>query len=996
MPNNDDIVINRIKKNNPNKKNSSTSKNKKKEVTTQTKVISILIMVMAVFLLLSMLSHSHIDKRYLSMGFSSFLDMAFGSVGEPVLIHNWLGIVGAWLSNFFFNSTFGYTSIGIPFFMVIFAKFMFQGESIEEKWIKHTSVYLILGLLFSAFFGTLQNTSLFVDMSHEWYGFIGEFLSSISISIVGIVGSILLYIAGIVVTVLLGTDIKLDKLISLTLSKSESMIDTGKNIFKSNLNNSKPKNSSDKEDVKINDTEEDTEDTGNPNNADIPNETIESNTKTKERSLVVNRYEEKENQEETPTPRKPETSKTKQQAKENIINNDSEEPARLIRTTINSSVREPKPYETTQEETPQTIEYSFPTKESEQEAEPQDTQAKPKLKVSATDILKNIQTGNKTDQTKDDNFDFKYDKDYEQEPETNSDNIEDSVTPTQNDAEILPHTESNNEDNYAEETINQTNPQENIEQPKNPSLTVTVHEYDDEEDNKPVRKNETVAPKNVLSTYIHDEKINYAPPTINIVKYGDSTNKVNEQELKDNARILQEKLETFKIFIENLSVTPGPVVTQYEFVPAAGIKISKIEGLADDLAMALKARGIRVIAPIPGKGTVGIEIPNQEPQLVRFGDVIKSEKFKNNTMQLPLALGKQISGEVYIVDLAKMPHLLIAGSTGAGKSVGINTLICSLLYKKMPNELKFVIVDPKKVELQQYSHLKDHFMAVSPDLNSTIVTDPKEAVVALKSAVVEMEKRYDILAAAGDRNIKDYNRKVKEGRHKNKANMEHRALPYIVVVIDELADLMLTAGKEVEEPITRLAQMARAVGIHLVIATQRPSVDVITGLIKANFPARMAYLVATKIDSRTILDFAGAEKLLGNGDMLCLPPGTIKPIRVQNSFIDTDEVDDICEYIGNQRGYSEPYYLPSLNEEIGESQSIDAADRDPLFEDAARLIIRHQQGSVSLVQRRLKVGYARAGRIVDELEAAGIVGPFTGSKARDVLLESESELEAIL
>ncbi len=995
MPNNDDIVLNRVKKKNPKKNsNSSTSKSKKKEVSTQTKVISILLMVMSAFLFLSMLSHSQIDKRYLSMGFSGFLDMAFGNMGEPVLIHNWLGIVGAWLSNFFFNSTFGYASIGLPFFVVIFAKFMFQGEPIDDKWIKHTSVYIILALFLSAFFGTLQNTSVFVDMSHEWYGFIGEFLSSITISIIGIVGSILIYFTALVVTVILGTDIKIDKLISFSLSKTESMIGSGKELIKDKINSNKATNKNLKEDVKINNTEdyEDNDDDNIVEDSSNPKLADES-SREKTKTYVINQLQDDcSNIEEVSTPTKSEPPK---QQKGSVINNDSVEPARIIRTTIKSSINEPKTYETEAKFETRQIEYNLPAKDKEEEDVAESI--KPKLKLSASDILKNLQPANKKEVSEEQPFNFKYDSDYQPEvsdtdlPKATTQDIEIFESETKEISTEIRESADNKPIKMSKTSI----PIETNSAPK-PALTVTVHEYDDDDDNVPVRKNETIAKQNMLSTYIHDEKINYTPPTIDLIKFGDSTNKVNEQELKDNARILQEKLETFKIIIENLSVTPGPVVTQYEFVPAAGIKISRIEGLADDLAMALKARGIRVIAPIPGRGTVGIEIPNQEPQLVRFGDVIKSEKFKNNNMQLPLGLGKQISGEVYIVDLAKMPHLLIAGSTGAGKSVGINTLICSLLYKRLPHELKFVIIDPKKVELQQYAHLKDHFMAVSPDLKSTIITDPKEAIIILKSAVVEMEKRYDILAAAGDRNIKDYNKKVVEGKHKNKPNIDHRPLPYIVVVIDELADLMLTAGKEVEEPITRLAQMARAVGIHMVIATQRPSVDVITGLIKANFPARMAYLVATKIDSRTILDFSGAEKLLGNGDMLCLPPGTIKPIRVQNSFIDTDEVDDICEYIGNQRGYSEPYYLPSLNEEIGESQNIDASDRDPLFEDAARLIIRHQQGSVSLVQRRLKVGYARAGRIVDELEAAGVVGPFTGSKARDVLLESESELESIL
>jgi S-DNA-T family DNA segregation ATPase FtsK/SpoIIIE len=343
-----------------------------------------------------------------------------------------------------------------------------------------------------------------------------------------------------------------------------------------------------------------------------------------------------------------------------------------------------------------------------------------------------------------------------------------------------------------------------------------------------------------------------------------------------------------------------------------------------------------------------------------------------------------------------MPHLLIAGSTGSGKSVGINTIIASLLFKMHPKNLKFVIIDPKKVELQQYSRLENHFIAASPDIDDIIITNPKDAVIILKSLVAEMELRYDILASVGQRNIFDYNRKVREGKMQDN-DIAHRPMPYIVVIIDELADLMLSASKEVEEPITRLAQMARAVGIHIVLATQRPSVDIITGIIKANFPARIAYLVAQKVDSRTILDISGAEQLLGNGDMLFLPNGSPKPIRIQNSFITTEEIEALCDFIGKQKGYSQPYMLPSLNEKKGSNgNGSDYSDRDPLFEEAARLVIRHQQGSVSLIQRRLKVGYARAGRIVDELERAGILGPHDGSKARQVLMTTEDELDYVI
>lgn len=516
-------------------------------------------------------------------------------------------------------------------------------------------------------------------------------------------------------------------------------------------------------------------------------------------------------------------------------------------------------------------------------------------------------------------------------------------------------------------------------------LVITLNEYEKEPELT-----------NPLSVAIYDEEIDYKPPTFDLLINDNDEYQIDENELKQNAKVLQEKLETFKIYIENLSVTPGPVVTQYEFVPAAGIKISKIESLVDDIALALKAQGIRIIAPIPGKGTVGIEIPNKNPAIVRFSSIVKSSRYHNSNFRLPLALGKTISGEVFCTDLSRMPHLLMAGATGSGKSVGINTIIASLLFKIHPKNLKFVIVDPKKVELKQYEMLENHFLAVSPDLDKAIITDPQDAVIALKAVCAEMDLRYEILASVGQRNIYDYNKKVKDGSLKNHNEYLHKPMPYIIVIIDELADLMLTASKEVEAPIIRLAQLARAVGIHLVVATQRPSVDVITGIIKANFPSRIAYLVASRVDSRTIFDVMGAEQLLGNGDMLFQTGGSPHPIRIQNSYLTTEEIENICEFIGNQKGYSQPYFLPALNDSAVQNKTIAKEDRDPLFEEAARLVIRHQQGSVSLIQRRLKVGYARAGRIIDELEAAGVVGSFDGSKARAVLMESESELEAIL
>ncbi|MGN0004056.1 MAG: DNA translocase FtsK 4TM domain-containing protein [Sphingobacterium composti] len=488
----------------------------------------------------------------------------------------------------------------------------------------------------------------------------------------------------------------------------------------------------------------------------------------------------------------------------------------------------------------------------------------------------------------------------------------------------------------------------------------------------------------------------YQYPTLDLLKeYGTGKITINQQELEANKNRIVETLRNYNIEIEHIKATIGPTVTLYEIIPKPGVRISKIKNLEDDIALSLAALGIRIIAPMPGKGTIGIEVPNSSPEMVSMRSVLATEKFQKTDMDLPIALGKTISNEVYIADLAKMPHLLVAGATGQGKSVGINAILTSLLYKKHPAELKFVLVDPKKVELSLFKKVERHFLAKLPNEEEAIITDTKKAINTLNSLCIEMDQRYDLLKNAQVRNLKEYNSKFINRRLNPEEG--HRFLPFIVLIVDEFADLMMTAGKEVEAPIARLAQLARAIGIHLVIATQRPSVNIITGTIKANFPARLAFRVLSKIDSRTILDSGGADQLIGRGDMLLSSGSDL--IRIQCAFVDTPEVEDISDFIGGQRGYPSAFMLPEYVDESGEgsgSMDFDMSDRDALFEEAARLIVMHQQGSTSLIQRKLKLGYNRAGRIIDQLEAAGIVGPFEGSKAREVLYPDEYSLEQFL
>jgi S-DNA-T family DNA segregation ATPase FtsK/SpoIIIE len=486
----------------------------------------------------------------------------------------------------------------------------------------------------------------------------------------------------------------------------------------------------------------------------------------------------------------------------------------------------------------------------------------------------------------------------------------------------------------------------------------------------------------------------YQLPTLDLLnKYDSESITINQEELEENKNKIVETLGNYSIGISNIKATIGPTVTLYEIVPNAGVRISKIKNLEDDIALSLAALGIRIIAPIPGKGTIGIEVPNKNATIVSMRSVIASQRFQKSEMELPIAFGKTISNETFVVDLAKMPHLLMAGATGQGKSVGINAVLTSLLYKKHPAEVKFVLVDPKKVELTLYNKIERHFLAKLPDSEDAIITDNTKVIHTLNSLCIEMDNRYEMLKNAMVRNIKEYNEKFKA--RKLNPNEGHQFLPYIVLVIDEFADLIMTTGKEVETPIARLAQLARAIGIHLVIATQRPSVNVITGIIKANFPARIAFRVTSKIDSRTILDGSGADQLIGRGDMLFTQGNDL--IRIQCAFVDTPEVEKITEFIGSQKAYPDAHMLPEyVGEEGGTALDIDISDRDQLFREAAEIIVIAQQGSASLLQRKLKLGYNRAGRLIDQLEAAGVVGGFEGSKARSVLVPDLVALDKLL
>ena len=564
--------------------------------------------------------------------------------------------------------------------------------------------------------------------------------------------------------------------------------------------------------------------------------------------------------------------------------------------------------------------------------------------------------------------------------QVNEDDDEDLVFETE-----FPQREKTSEtEQFSVKTVTDSNIQETDDYD---DVQLTVEEGEDEEELEKNLELEDFDPTLELSSF--------ELPSLDLLEKHDSENTtVTNEELISNKNKIVETLGHYKIQIDKIKATIGPTVTLYEIVPAPGVRISKIKNLEDDIALNLSALGIRIIAPIPGRGTIGIEVPNQTPEIVSMRSLLASRKFQESDFDLAIALGKTISNETFVFDLAKMPHLLVAGATGQGKSVGLNAIIASLLYKKHPSQLKLVLIDPKKVELTLYSRIEKHYLAKIPDSPESIITDTQKVIYTLNSLTIEMDQRYDLLKKAQVRNIKEYNRKF----IKRKLNPEngHRYMPYIVVVIDEFADLIMTAGREVETPLARLAQLARAIGIHLVIATQRPTTNIITGVIKANFPARIAFRVTSMIDSRTIIDQPGANQLIGRGDLLFAPGSEL--IRLQCAFIDIPELEKLTEFIGNQRSYPTPYFLPEYIDENSSDgfMDFDLSKRDGLFNDAARLVVAHQQGSTSLIQRKFSIGYNRAGRIIDQLEAAGIVGPFEGSKARQVMFPDEYSLEQYL
>jgi DNA segregation ATPase FtsK/SpoIIIE-like protein len=965
----------------------------------QRQVLGVFFIMLAVFITLAIISYSSQDTAQAE---TKFTDLpAVFTRSDPTInanadtAHNWLGLIGAMLANFFINKTIGYAAIIFPIFLGWWSLALFKFSTKQRRRLTlATSFMLISAVLFSATIGTTQLINALPHLDREWSGAIGQFLGLTFTRLIGSIGALLIYTTSFVVMLVFAIDLDIE----LTFRRMKTGYIGLSGKARMWLVEFWDKRSAKKEAKLARKAERENE-----------VEEVEEEQVITDATKVFVKQQEKSAAPITPiveaeTPAKPVI--TKADAPETKA--PEIDPARDI--IIRSNGATPPSANGKMMESSEKISPNEPflkVRSAPKNIIP--AQPVPRMTRTSDDVLGEKAAG--LSRLSGGAFAASAPRsvrilptDISAEPETKAYKPQETpkATPEKIEEPIVeaihekaPVIEIGDEKILSNEILPHSldTPSEFaaiVPEPKAPAVDLTSATLFGA-----VEK--SFIPENPYNEHLGK----YRHPSLDLLTPVDPNDAIDtdNEELAKKGTLLRDKLATFGVEIENIVVTPGPVVTLYEFTPAEGVKVSAVGNLTDDIALAMKARGIRIIAPMPGRGTIGIEIPNDHPKMVTMRSLLESPSFASSKMNLPLALGKTISGDVYIDDLSKMPHLLIAGATGSGKSVGVNGIIASLLYAKSPRDVKFVVVDPKKIELSLYKALKNHFLIISPEAGEEIVTTPQYAVLALKALEIEMEKRYDRLAKAAVRSLADYNLKVSQGKLKSTQEEQHYHLPYIVVIIDELADLMITAGREIEEPICRLAQMARAVGIHLILATQRPSVDVITGVIKANFPARIAYQVATKVDSRTILDSMGAEQLLGNGDMLYLPSGTPKPIRLQAPYISTDEVEAVVEAISGQQGngysYSRPWTLPSLRQK-GSSSAADDGDRDELFEDAAWCFFRNKQGSTSMLQRRLKIGYSRAARIVDELERAGIVGAADGAKAREVTVESEQELEMIL
>lgn len=964
----------------------------------QRQILGVMLVAMSLLILLAILSYSSFDTAQAETRVGDL--PAVFTRSDSILnanadtANNWLGLIGAMIAGFFINKTIGYASIIFPALMGWWSLALFRFTTKQRRRLTlATTFILISAILFSATVGTTQLMKIFPEIDREWSGAIGQFMGVTFTRLIGSIGALIIYATSFLVMLVFAIDLDVEK----TFLRAKNSYTAFHSKLRLKLIEFWEKREA-KRMAKAQRRAEIMQELESEENEEETAELVRKDIAAIQVKPV--RLSELSQEESLPAPLSPPPPASVPEPAPVIANGIN--PARDIITIRRD---EPAPQREPEARTPflkvrpaprQPLAQPIPRLSESREILGKGSSQSPLSRLTGGAIVIPATESRSGKRILPADID-------DEASRAQTESKPERLTPKA----IEPPLESMTELHDLSVQIGDEKALANDALPHSVDVAPesVVSEALIAEITKPVAKQSDVnlfTESEIIPENPYNEQLRgFRQPPLDLLSpvLVSDTFDASSDELTAKGTLLRDKLATFGVEIENITVTPGPVVTLYEFTPAEGVKVSQVGNLTDDIALAMKARGIRIIAPMPGRGTIGVEIPNDHPKMVHMSEMLASASFMNSKMNLPLALGKTISGDVYVDDLSKMPHLLIAGATGSGKSVGVNGIIASLLAAKTPRDLKFVIVDPKKIELSLYKVLRNHYLLVSPETGEDIVTTPQFAVLALKSLELEMDRRYDKLAKAGVRSLSDYNIRVSQGKLASTQELQHYHLPYIVVIIDELADLMITAGKEIETSICRLAQMARAVGIHLILATQRPSVDVITGVIKANFPARIAYQVAVKVDSRTILDSMGAEQLLGNGDMLYLPSGTPKPIRLQAPYISTEEVESIAEWVSAQKGpgmsYSRPWYLPSLKAK-GVAGGADDSERDPMFEDAARIVFHNKGASTSMLQRRLRLGYGRAARIIDELERAGIVGPGDGSKPREVLVESEEELELLL